>query len=246
LDSLIQEIRYNGFYPFVTTPDELAEVEADPQGTAKLFQHAIRESLEGWMSLAEERLKTLGVKVYISPGNDDDNVVNEVLNNSDFVINPEEKVVQIEDGVSILTFGFSNPTPWKSPRELPEEELGQRLSELAVRMPTDGITIYNIHVPPLDTPLDQAPMLDDTLKPIVEGGQVQTASVGSASVRELILKYQPTVALHGHVHEAAGFFSLGKTICINPGSEYNSGILRGALLNIDSKKQKVSFQLTVG
>jgi len=54
------------------------------------------------------------------------------------------------------------------------------------------------------------------------------------------------VALHGHVHEAAGFFSLGKTICINPGSEYNSGILRGALLNIDSKKQKVSFQLTVG
>jgi len=148
LDTLLQEIRFNGFYPFVTTPEELAEVQADPQGTASLFRRAIRESIEGWMALAEDRLKPLGVKVYISAGNDDDKVVDEVLNNSDFVINPEEKVVQIEDGVSMLTFGYSNPTPWNSPRELPEEELAQRLSILAEKMPTTGVTIYNIHIPP--------------------------------------------------------------------------------------------------
>ena len=246
LDDLLREIRYNGFYPFVTTPDEVAEVEADPQGTPKLFRRAIRESLEGWMALAEERLKPLGVKVYISPGNDDDDVVNEVLSSSDFVINPEEEVVQIEDGVSMLTFGYSNPTPWNSPRELPEEELGRRLTALAEKMPASGVTIYNIHVPPLDTPIDQAPMLDATLKPVVEGGQIRTTSVGSRSVREVILKYQPAVGLHGHVHEAPGAIRLGKTICINPGSEYNDGILRGALLSIDSRKQKVAYQLTMG
>jgi len=71
-------------------------------------------------------------------------------------------------------------------------------------------------------------------------------NVGSRSVRELIMKYQPTVALHGHVHETPGAVRLGRTICINPGSEYNDGILRGALLVIDGKKQKVSYQLTVG
>jgi Icc-related predicted phosphoesterase len=246
LGTVLNEIHFNGFYPFVTTPEELADVEADPQGSARLFQRAIRESLEGWMSLAEERLKPLGVKAYISPGNDDDFVVDEVLNSSHFVINPEEKVVEIEDGVSMLTFGFSNPTPWNSPRELSEEELGRRINALAEKMPASGITIYNIHVPPLDTPIDQAPLLDDTLKPVVEGGQVRMVGVGSRSVRDLIMKYQPTVGLHGHVHEASGAIRLGKTICINPGSEYNDGVLRGALLNIDTRKQKVSYQLTMG
>jgi Icc-related predicted phosphoesterase len=101
-------------------------------------------------------------------------------------------------------------------------------------------------VPPLDTPIDQAPLLDDTLKPVVEGGQVRMVGVGSQSVRDLIMKYQPTVGLHGHVHEASGAIRLGKTICINPGSEYNDGVLRGALLSIDVRKQKVSYQLTMG
>ncbi len=70
--------------------------------------------------------------------------------------------------------------------------------------------------------------------------------VGSQSVRDLIMKYQPTIGLHGHVHEASGAVRLGKTICINPGSEYSDGVLRGALLAIDEKKKKVSYQLTMG
>jgi len=69
--------------------------------------------------------------------------------------------------------------------------------------------------------------------------------VGSISVRNLIMKYQPTLGLHGRVHEAAGIIRLGKTVCVNPGSEYNDGVLRGALINIDEKK-KFTAQLTTG
>jgi uncharacterized protein len=246
LDTLLNEIRFNGLYPYVTTPDELAAVEAAPDGTVELFRKAIAESLQGWISLAEERLRPLNVKIYISPGNDDDFVVDEVLNCSDFVINPEEKVVEIAPGVSMLTFGYSNPTPWNSPRELQEPELAGRLNALARQVPEEDLAIYNIHVPPKDTPIDQAAQLDASLKPIVSGGRVLMTGVGSTAVRDLILKYQPELGLHGHVHEAPGVIRLGKTVCINPGSEYSDGVLRGALVAIDEKKKKFSYQLTMG
>lgn len=246
LENLLQEIRFNGFYPFVTTPDELAEIDADLQGSANLFKRVIKASLEEWLALAEERLRPLNVKVYISPGNDDDFIVDDVLNSSTFVINPEEKIVEVAPSVSMLSFGYSNPTPWNSPRELPEQELGRRLSALAERADYSGITLYNVHVPPLNTPIDQAAKLDTNLKPVVKGGHIVMMGVGSKSVNDLIMKYQPTIGLHGHVHESAGAVRLGKTICINPGSEYSDGILRGVLLTIDEKKKKVSYQLTMG
>lgn len=246
LEALQKEIRFNGYYPYVTTPDELAEIEKDPKGKNKLFTSAIKESLERWFALAEERLKPLNIKIYVSPGNDDDAIVDEILESSDFVINPEEKVVEIAPGIEMMSLGFSNPTPWDSPRELPEEELEQRLTSLADRMSYSGISIFNLHVPPFDTSIDQAPKLDTNLKPVVEGGQIAMTGVGSKSVRDVIKKYQPTIGLHGHIHESAGAVRLGKTICINPGSEYNDGVLRGAIVTIDEKKKKVSYQLTVG
>jgi uncharacterized protein len=246
LEILLKEIQFNGYYPYVTTPDELEEINADPEGGARLFHKVIEKSLKEWFALAEEKLRPMGIQVYISPGNDDDFVVDEVLNANDFVINPEEKVLEIAPGISMLSFGYSNPTPWNSPRELPEPELGRRLAILAEQMPANDLAIYNVHVPPLDTPIDQAAKLDANLKPVVEGGQVAMIGVGSSSVRDLILKYQPSLGLHGHVHESPGMIRLGKTVCINPGSEYSDGVLRGVLLTFDEKKQKFSYQLTMG
>lgn len=246
LDGLLKEIKFNGFYPFVTTPDELKQIRAEPNGVQDLFKKLIKASLEEWMALAEERLKPLGVKAYISPGNDDDFVVDQVLTSADYIIDPEEQVVEVAPGISMLSLGYSNPTPWNSPRELSEVELGRRLEDLAKQMPANQVTLWNVHVPPIDTPIDQAAKLDANLKPIVQGGQVAMIGVGSTAVRDLIMKCQPTVGLHGHVHESAGAIRLGKTTCINPGSEYSDGILRGALLSIDEKKKSVSYQLTMG
>ncbi len=246
LGDLIKEIKFNGFYPYVTDPDELQQIQSDPEGSSKLFHKVIKQSLEEWLALAEERLRPQGVKMYISPGNDDDFVVDEALNASTFIMNPEEKVLEIASGISMLSFGYSNPTPWNSPRELPEQELGRRLAILAAQMPAGHLSIYNVHIPPLDTPIDQAAKLDASLKPVVQGGQVVMIGVGSSSVRELILKYQPSLGLHGHVHESAGAVRLGKTVCINPGSEYSDGVLRGALITIDERKKKFSYQLTMG
>lgn len=246
LDSVLGEIRFNGQYPFVTTPGELAAIESEPGGVHRLFSDAITESLEAWVGLAGSRLQAVGVKVYMSPGNDDDEIVEQVLNRNQFVINPDGQVVEVAPGITMMSFGYSNPTPWNSPRELPEDELKGRLDSLAAAMPSEGVSIYNLHVPPKDTIIDQAARLDANLKPVVQGGQVSLVHVGSRAVREVITEYQPTVGLHGHIHESAGVVRLGKTICINPGSEYNDGILRGALLFVDAAKGKVSYQLTIG
>lgn len=246
LEAFQKEIRFNGYYPYITDKDELAEIAKDPEGKNKLFRAAIRESLETWFALAEERLKPLNIKIYVSPGNDDDAVVDEVLESSSYIINPEEKVIEVAPGIEMMSFGYSNPTPWDSPRELSEEELAKRLTSLADKMSYKSISIFNLHAPPFDTPIDQAPKLDANLKPVVEGGQIAMAGCGSKAVRDVIKKYQPTLGLHGHVHESAGAVHLGKTICINPGSEYNDGVLRGAIVTLDEKKKKVSYQLTVG
>jgi hypothetical protein len=106
--------------------------------------------------------------------------------------------------------------------------------------------IFNLHCPPYDTQLDIAPELDETFKPKVSGGSgVNMIHAGSLAVRQAIEKYQPLLGLHGHIHESRGFVKIGRTLCINPGSEYGEGIMRGALINLDKNGIK-SYMLTQG
>ena len=52
-------------------------------------------------------------------------------------------------------------------------------------------------------------------------------------------------ALHGHIHESRGVTRIGRTLCVNPGSEYAEGILRGCLLNLEDGAVG-GHQLTAG
>jgi Icc-related predicted phosphoesterase len=70
-------------------------------------------------------------------------------------------------------------------------------------------------------------------------------AVGSTAVTNIIKRYQPMLALHGHVHESRGNVKVGRTLCINPGSEYGEGVLRGALVQV-GKKGVEDFLLTSG
>ena len=105
--------------------------------------------------------------------------------------------------------------------------------------------IFNLHVPPIDTPIDQALKLDEDLKPIVSGGEPVMVSAGSTAVQGSIERYQPLVGLHGHIHESRGMVQIGRTMCFNPGSEYGSGILKGVLLDLEDDVIK-SYLLTSG
>src|ERR1700694_2414271 len=240
-----KQLRDAGYYPAVLSREEIELLASDQQHVEELFVKLACESITRWMDLAEERLQGSGVECYISPGNDDPLAIDAILSRGGLVVNPEEQVVLLRGEWEMISCGTTNITPWHSPREESEEQLEARLDELARQVKNSAKAIYNIHVPPYNTSIDRAPKLDSNLKPIVIPGGVQQTPVGSTATSNIIKRYQPMLALHGHVHESKGTVRLGHTLCINPGSEYGEGVLRGALVEI-GKKGIEDFLLTSG
>ncbi len=245
LASALKQISDSGAYPFVSDSKAIEELQNKPEERDKLFAKLIIERLQGWMQLAEERLKGSGVRCYISPGNDDIFEIDEVLGSSALVINPEEKVVPIDEEHEMITLGYTNHTPWHSPREVDEPVLEQKIGKMSAGVKDMKKAIFNLHVPPSDTTIDQAPKVSEDLKYVAKVGQVEMISAGSTSVRKAIEQHQPMLGVHGHIHESRGVVTIGRTICANPGSEYGEGILRGFLADIEGDKVK-SYLLTSG
>lgn len=235
-------IRSSGYYPFRTTRQEYEDLKQDPEKLDRVFMRLMIESLTGWMELANDRLKNTSVRCFISPGNDDRLEIDSVLQDcGDSVINPEGKVANIDEHHEMISLGFSNITPWKAPRDIPDDELGQKIEQLAPSVEDMRNCIFNFHCPPYGSGLDTAPKLDEDLSPKVAYGQMEIGPVGSKAVRKSIEKHQPMLGLHGHIHESRGALNIGRTLCINPGSEYSSGILRGAIINLDRTKVRSSL-----
>jgi len=210
-----------------------------PEYIEKMFREKMRERLHAWINAAEERLKAKGVSFYISPGNDDEFHIDEVLKQSSYVIYCEEKTVDVS-GYEMATLAWTNPTPWRTPRECPDEELHERVEKLLSGVSNMKNCIFNFHCPPYDSGLDSAPELT---KDLLAGTEM--IPVGSKAIRESIETHQPMLGLHGHIHESRGALSIGRTLCINPGSEYGEGILRGAVVNLESGVVK-GYLLTSG
>jgi Icc-related predicted phosphoesterase len=168
-----------------------------------------------------------------------------VLAASDFVENPEGRVIELPDGREMISCGWSGPTPFDTPRECSEEELAARIEAMARDLRSPETAVFNLHNPPYNSRLDVAPALDGNLRVQSEGGQTRMVPVGSTAVREAIEAYRPRLGVHGHIHESRGESKIGPTTCVNPGSEYGEGVLRGAI--IDFKKQKLkNVQLISG
>ncbi|MBO9386375.1 MAG: metallophosphoesterase [Thermomicrobium sp.] len=239
-----KRIRFNGFYPYRCGPEELARLEADRDYADAVFRRLMRESVARWVRLAEERLRGTGVRCFVMPGNDDEFDIDDALAGSDVVVNPDGAIVEI-DGYQLLSLAWANPTPWNSPRELPEEELAARIERLARELDPSLPVIFNLHCPPYDSTLDSAPQLREDLSVVMVGGQPNMIPVGSRAVREAIERYQPVLSLHGHIHESRGAVRIGRTLCINPGSAYGEGVLHGALVRLEDDRV-ASYQLVSG
>jgi uncharacterized protein len=235
----------SGAYTQVVGASEFQELESSPDKVKELFRMLMVERVREWMALAEERLGRTSVRCYISPGNDDIFEIDPALSSSKYVVNPEGRVVEIDGEHEMITLGYTNHTPWNSPREVDEDVLGKMISEMADEVRNMKTAIFNIHVPPIDTPIDQAPRIDENLKIVVKAGNIEMISAGSTACRAAITKYQPMLGIHGHIHESRGIVKLGRTLCANPGSEYTEGVLRGFLADLDGEKVK-TYLLTSG
>jgi Icc-related predicted phosphoesterase len=146
----------------------------------------------------------------------------------------------------MLGMGWGNITPWACPRDIPEEQLTERIEALADGLADPARTIFNIHVPPIGSGLDVAPLLDADLRPVLNGAGTEMASVGSTATHDALLKYRPLIGLHGHIHESKGVKKISGVPVANPGSEYGEGILDGLILDLDRRKGVKRVQLVAG
>jgi Icc-related predicted phosphoesterase len=145
----------------------------------------------------------------------------------------------------MISWGYANPTPWHTYREMSEGDLRSVFERLAGELADAGGAIFNLHPPPYDSGLDEAPVLDEDLQVQTSAGQAKMSSVGSHAVREALEQFQPLLGLHGHIHESAGFRQIGRTLAINPGSDYGTGTLNGVLVTLEPQKVK-AYQFVRG
>ena len=118
---------------------------------------------------------------------------------------------QLAEDVGIMGVGYSTPTPFMTPSEVPDEKLGQWLSE--------GYE-YVKHFPKLVLVAHDPPFGSKTAK--LPHGE----NVGNQSVREFIERIQPDVCITGHIHEADSEDFIGRTKVINPGMFCMGGYVR--------------------
>jgi Icc-related predicted phosphoesterase len=235
LEALERLIEDHGYYPYRAEPDEVEALEREGR-MEELFSELMHQRLTSWFTLADERLRPAGTPLFLMLGNDDFASLGALLDQVPWGIHAEGKVVMLDDRHEMISWGYSNITPWHSHREQTEEQLAATLRQLASGLKDPSQAIVNVHVPPYGTQLDDAPVLDADLRVVQSMGQVKFAAVGSTAVRDFELEMQPLLGLHGHIHESAGIRRLGRTIAINPGSDYATGALHGALITLKDGK----------
>jgi Icc-related predicted phosphoesterase len=241
IEEIERQIRGKGMYPHRMTQDEVERVsQLSSDEREEWFSEVMLETFSMWLDLAGERLDGSPTRCFVMPGNDDPPSVGEAIERSEGVESCEGIVVEF-DGYSMISLGYSNPTPFNSPRELSEDEIYLRIQKMVEGVPDLSRCIFNLHPPPYGSKLDTAPVLDEDLTVVMAGSEPKTAPVGSSAVREAIEEFQPLLALHGHVHESAGATRIGRTLCLNPGSDYHTGLISGCLCSLREAEVRHQF-----
>ena len=235
LDQMQRAISDNGMYPLIVDPDEARGLATDAVRREEAFERALLDELRLWVRLADERLADSDVRAYVIPGNDDPWEVDAILASGSRVVACDERVEEIGPH-EIASFGYSNRTPWQTPRELDEDEIYTRLKRLVDQLEEPGRAILNIHVPPYESSLDTAFEVGEDLRYVTKGGRPHEVPTGSRAVRQIIEETQPLLSLHGHIHESKGVTKIGRTVAVNPGSDYGSGRLDGCLVHLAPNK----------
>jgi uncharacterized protein len=240
-----KRVMNRGYYPIRVSDEEYVAMQEDPELVDKRFKEVMLDGTARWIDMAEDKLAGTGIRAIACPANDDMFEIDDLLAHASLVeTGDEDHPIEI-DGFKIISMGWTNPTPWHTFREEPEEGIAKRIETALQHADDPSTTIFNFHAPPYGSKLDNAPALNDDLT-YKAGGQA-LGPVGSTSVRDAIAAYQPMLSLHGHIHESKGASRIGSTLALNPGSSYEEGILQAAIVNIDTKKRKVkNYQLVNG
>ena len=71
VDKMVATIQNRGYYPYVTTPDEVNEISTIPGRSDALFMDQVMTTVQRWMDYADAKLAGTGIRCMVCPGNDD-------------------------------------------------------------------------------------------------------------------------------------------------------------------------------
>lgn len=235
VNDLQEQAKAFGILPLITDNNELQKISDDLTYQRKIFEDLDIVSILEWIEIAKNRSFDKNIKIIMITGNDDSRRIDEILRKDDLILYPDQGL-DLDAYHKLISFEYVNPTPWNSPRELPEKELKKKLEHVFNSVNDYDHVVAAIHAPPFKSGLDNAPKLDKKKRPVHVLGAPSYSPVGSKAVREIIEKYQPKLTLHGHIHESGGVTRIGRTLSINPGSDYDGGILKAYLIQLSKEK----------
>jgi len=244
VDEYMNRTTNMGFYPAVMSEGEYRRLREDEHMRHELFKKLVLDRVKEWCEYAGQRLHGKDVPFITAPGNDDFLEIDDVLRLSPHVRFYEMEVTELR-GYEVLHCGGSTLTPWNTEREYTEPQYEERFAKLLPQVKDMSRCIFNVHVPPHGTVLDQCPKLDQNLQVVFEMGNPVQMHAGSTTLYAAIEKHQPMLGLHGHIHEGRGNIRIGRTVCVNPGSVYPEGLLQGVLVTLEDGAVK-GVQLTQG
>ena len=247
LASFERKVADSGFYAARVDSEGMEELQSDRSKVDALFEKLMTARLISWIEAARTKLDGTGVRIFTAPANDDPFFVDDVIqeHGGDVFVNVEDQVIEIAPGHEMISTGYTNRTPWDTPREYDEDVIESHIEQMVKRLTRVESSIFNFHPPPKGTKLDPAPRLNERLEVVTSMGATVMDHVGSQAVLDALERHQPMLSLHGHIHESAGQTQIGRTLAVNPGSEYGEGVLKGALLRIGGGRIH-SYQATSG
>ena len=153
------------------------------------------------------RLQAVNSSILAVAGNLDQPDVARYLEDLGISLHGRGRTIQ---GLGIMGLGGSNYTPFNTPYEFSEAELGAFLAAGFAQVDSGSNFILVSHAPPVGTKTDL----------LVNGRHV-----GSTAVRAFIEEKQPLLCLTGHIHESQGEDRIGRTLVLNPGMIKEGGYI---------------------
>ncbi len=173
---------------------------------------------------ANQLLKSVSAinsNIYAQIGNMDRAEITDYLDEKGWNIHAKGK--QLAEDIGIMGVGYSTPTPFRTPSEVPDAMLGKWLSigyEQIKHLPK---LILVAHDPPFGSKAAELPSGEN---------------VGNKSVLEFIRRVQPDICITGHIHEADTEDYIGKTKVMNPGM-----LCMGGYALVQLKEDKLEAKL---
>ena len=145
-------------------------------------------------------VSAINSNIYAQIGNMDRAEITDYLDEKGWNIHAKGK--PLAEDIGIMGVGYSTPTPFRTPSEVPDAMLGQWLEMGYEQIKHLSKLILVAHDPPFGSKAAELPSGEN---------------VGNKSVLEFIRHIQPDICLTGHIHEADSEDFIGKTKVLNPG-----------------------------